>query len=150
MFHGKNLKSFVVGRQIWVTFCMFVVARISGIDGNNQDFADGYTTFAISESFQNFVNTGIIGAFVTTILGSLIFRVIASKFPLLFLSNPLIYPVIHLCLFLESTGIIQFAKAMAKVIIFCFRLKPDHDYSIQQHQEEKQVDDAHKHQTECL
>mmetsp|Transcript_12335 Transcript_12335/g.12742 ORF Transcript_12335/g.12742 Transcript_12335/m.12742 type:complete len:552 (+) Transcript_12335:71-1726(+) len=151
VFHGKNLKSFVVGRQICVTVCMFVVARISGINGNDKVFTDtDYTTFGISESFQNFVNTGIIGAFVTTILGSLIFRVIASKFPLLFLSNPLIYPVIHLCLLLESTGIIQFAKAMAKVLIFCFRLKSDHDYSLKQHQELKQVEEAEKHQNEAL
>lgn len=124
----KSFASFVVGRQICVTLLMFVVARISTIDSSHPDFKDGYTTFGVSSSFQNFINTGMLGAFVTTILGSLIFRVIASQYPMEFLSNPVVYPVLKICLMLESTGIMRFSNAMAKIIRFCMRLHSDEYY----------------------
>jgi len=124
----KSFASFVVGRQICVTLLMFVVARISSIDSSHPDFENGYTTFGVSSSFQDFINTGMLGAFVTTILGSLIFRVIASQYPMEFLSNPVVYPVLKICLMLESTGIMRFSNAMAKIIRFCMRLHPDEYY----------------------
>jgi hypothetical protein len=127
VFHGKNLERFVVGRQICVTVCMFVVARISSI--NADKFAEGYTSFGISSGFQEFANSGMLGALISTIIGSLMWRVIASKFPLVFMNNKLAILIIRMCLLAELTGIMKFSKAVAKGIIFVFRFKPDHEHT---------------------
>jgi len=102
VFSGNNLGSFLIGRQICSATGMFVVAKITSL---NVEIGTGNNIFQVSDGLQTFLNTGLLGALITTILASLIWRVIASSFPLQFLSNPLIYVIIRLCLFLESTGI---------------------------------------------
>jgi hypothetical protein len=87
-FAGSNLQAFLVGRQICVTCCIFIVARITSC---NVDVDAGESTiFGVSDGLQNFFNTGLIGAIITTIVGSLAWCIIASSFPVAFLSNPLI------------------------------------------------------------
>merc|ERR1711981_270741 len=60
LFKGNNLGRFLIGRQILVCTCMFVAARCFSINKEHEDI----------------------------IAGSLIWRIIASCFPLAFLSNP--------------------------------------------------------------
>jgi len=108
-FHGNNLQAFLIGRQICVTCCMFVVARITSL--NIGDGVDNI--FGVSDGLQEFFNTGLLGAIITTIVGSLAWRIVASSFPLAFLSNPLIYLIIRLCLVLESTGVCSAAWLLA-------------------------------------
>jgi len=108
-FAGQNFQAFLIGRQICVTCCMFVVARITSLN-----VAPGAATiFGVSQGLQTFFNTGLLGALITTIIGSLAWRIIASSFPLAFMSNPLIYLIIRLCLILESTGICSAAWLLA-------------------------------------
>eukprot|EP00299_Pterocystis_sp_00344_P009251 c3833_g1_i1.p1 GENE.c3833_g1_i1~~c3833_g1_i1.p1 ORF type:complete len:483 (-),score=110.88 c3833_g1_i1:93-1505(-) len=128
-FRGNNLPAFLVGRQICVTICMFVVARITGIDTKHHYFESGHTTFDFSSSMQDFINTGLLSALITTIIGSLSFRVIASAAPLLFLSNPLINLIIRLCLGLEATGVMNFSWLTAIITKWCMRAKPDDFYT---------------------
>jgi hypothetical protein len=56
-------------------------------------------------------------------------RVIASKFPLVFMNNKLSILIVRMCLIAERTGIMKFSKAVAKAIIFIFRFKPDHEHT---------------------
>jgi len=109
-FREQNLQAFLIGRQICVTVCMFVVARITTLDvvtgeGN---------IFGVSDGLQNFFNTGLLGAVITTIVASLAWRIIASSFPVAFLSNPLVYLIIRLCLLLEKSGICSAAWVLAR------------------------------------
>jgi hypothetical protein len=101
-FADQNLQAFLIGRQILVTVCMFVVARITSL---NVIIGTGENIFGVSDGLQEFFNTGLLGAVITTIVGSLIWRIIASSFPVAFLSNPLVYVTIQVCLFLEATGV---------------------------------------------
>jgi hypothetical protein len=128
-FRGNNLPAFLVGRQICVTICMFVVARVTGINTDHQDFIDGATSFDVGSSAQDFINTGLLSALITTIIGSLAFRVIASASPLLFLSNPIINVIIRLCLCLEATGVMNFSWVTAIVLRWIMRAKPDETYT---------------------
>ena len=105
-----------------------MVARITTIDANNEDIKNhGETTLGVSEEVQAFINTGLLAALVTTILGSLMFRVVASSAPLLFLSNPIINMFLRMCLIVEYTGIMQFAWMVAKGVrrLLCYHA----DYS---------------------
>ena len=65
-FRGKNLQAILIGRQICVTTGMFVIARIT-----TPDFKDGETIFGVSQGVQQFFNTGLLRAFITTIVASL-------------------------------------------------------------------------------
>jgi len=107
-FAGQNFQAFLIGRQICVTICMFVVARITTLN-----VTDGETIFGVSAGLQAFFNTGLLGALITTIVGSLAWRIIASSFPLAFMSNPVIYLIIRLCLALEASGICSAAWLFA-------------------------------------
>jgi Silicon transporter len=110
-FRGENLQAFLIGRQICVTICTFVIARITtldvqvGVDDN---------IFGVSDGIQNFFNTGLLGAVITTIVSSLAWRIIASSFPIAFLSNPLIGNILRLCLLLEASGICSSAWVLAR------------------------------------
>jgi hypothetical protein len=124
-FSGQNLQAFLIGRQICVTICTFVVARITtldievGVDDN---------IFGVSDGIQNFFNTGLLGAVITTIVASLAWRIIASSFPLAFLSNPLIYVIIRLCLLLEASGLCSAAWLLALVHKGLAGYQPDEVY----------------------
>jgi silicon transporter len=110
---GRNLPGFMVGRQICVVSCMFVVARITTL---NVDTDEGdETIFGVSNGLQAFFNTGLLGALITTILGSIAWQLVASAFPIAFLSNPLVYVFLRLCLLLESTGICSGAWVLAAI-----------------------------------
>jgi MFS family permease len=111
-FSGQNLQAFLIGRQICVTCCMFVVARITSCNVDTD--AGEATIFGVSTGTQNFFNTGLLGAIITTIVASLAWRVVASAFPVAFLSNPLIYLIIRLCLLLESSGVCSAAWVLAR------------------------------------
>jgi hypothetical protein len=110
-FSGRNLQAFLIGRQICVTVCMFVVARITTL---NVVVGQG-NIFGVSDGLQNFFNTGLLGAIITTLVGSLAWRIIASSFPIAFLSNPLVYLIIRLCLVLEATGICSASWLLALI-----------------------------------
>ena len=110
---GNNLKAFLIGRQICVTACMFVVARIITLNvrpGQDENI------FGFSDLVQEkFLNTNILGAIITTIASSLAWRVVASSFPLPFLSNPLVYVIIQLCLLIEASGLCSAAWILAMI-----------------------------------
>lgn len=109
-FSGQNLQAFLIGRQICVTICTFVIAKITTLD---VDTAENDNIFGVSDGLQEFFNTGLLGAVITTIVASLAWRTIASSFPLAFLSNPLIYLSIRLCLVLEASGICSASWVLA-------------------------------------
>jgi hypothetical protein len=94
---------------------MFVAARCFSINKDHEDIIAGSTSFAASPGFQEFINTGLLGAVVTTILGCLIWRIFASNFPLAFLSNPIIYVIIRICLALEATGLCASSWVLGKI-----------------------------------
>eukprot|EP00566_Odontella_aurita_P006477 CAMPEP_0113565134 /NCGR_PEP_ID=MMETSP0015_2-20120614/22012_1 /TAXON_ID=2838 /ORGANISM="Odontella" /LENGTH=588 /DNA_ID=CAMNT_0000467305 /DNA_START=292 /DNA_END=2058 /DNA_ORIENTATION=+ /assembly_acc=CAM_ASM_000160 len=125
VFSGKNLQSFLIGRQIFVATCMFVVARIATVS-----IPEGEENiFGVSDGFQNLIDTGLLGAIVLTILGSLAWRIIASLFPLAFMSNPAVYLIITTCLFLEKTGLCSAARLLAWIHKKVARFEPDEHYT---------------------
>merc|ERR1711881_656426 len=71
--------------------------------------------FGADEGLQNFFNLGFLGALITTIIGSISWQLVASAFPIAFLSNPLTYILLRICLFLEGTGLCQASWVLAAV-----------------------------------
>lgn len=113
-FRGQNLQAFLIGRQICVTCCTFIVARIASVNVDTAT-ADSENIFGVSDGIQKLFNTGLLGAVITTIVGSLAWRIIATSFPVAFLSHHLIYLIIRLCLLLEKSGVCSAAWLLAFV-----------------------------------
>ena len=124
VFSGSHLQAFLIGRQICVTCCTFIVARIATCSVD----AGETTIFHVSSGIQKFFNTGLLGAIITTIIGSLAWRIIASAFPVAFLSNPLVYLIIRLCLLLEASGVCSAAWVLALFHRSIAGYKPDVEY----------------------
>jgi hypothetical protein len=107
---GKNLPGFMCGRQMTVTLCFFIIARVTTI---NVDVGNEPNIFGVSNPIQKMFNLGFMGALVTTILGSITWQLVAGAFPIAFLSNPIVYIFLQLALFLEATGICSAAWFLA-------------------------------------
>mmetsp|Transcript_45417 Transcript_45417/g.84097 ORF Transcript_45417/g.84097 Transcript_45417/m.84097 type:complete len:504 (-) Transcript_45417:182-1693(-) len=108
---GRNLSGFMIGRQLCVTLCFFVVARVSTLAVGPED----ENIFGVSDGVQAFFNTGLLGAVITTNIGSISWQLVASAFPIAFLSNPFVYVMLVWCLFLEATGICSGAWVLAGI-----------------------------------
>ena len=124
MFKGQNLQAFLIGRQVFVAALMFIVAKIATIS-----IKDGESNiFGVPDGFQKFLDTGLLGAVVLTIIGSLIWRIVASSVPLAFMSNPVIYVIIRICLVIEASGICSAAWVFARIHKPLARYKEDEFY----------------------
>jgi len=109
---GRNLPGFMIGRQLCVVSCFFIIARVTSLDVT---VGTGENIFGVSDGLQNFFNTGLCGALITTIVGSIAWQLVASAFPIAFLSNPVVYIFLRICLFLEATGLCAGAWVLAFV-----------------------------------
>ena len=108
---GKNLPGFMIGRQLCVVSCFFIIARVTTL--NVEEGEDNI--FGVSNGVQSFFNTGLLGAIITTILGSISWQLVASAFPIAFLSNPLTYVFLRICLALEASGLASGAWVLAAI-----------------------------------
>jgi silicon transporter len=111
---GRNLPGFMIGRQLCVVSCMFFIARVTSL---NVDVDAGEDTlWGVSAAWQKFFNTGLLGAIITTIVASIAWQLVASAFPIAFLSNPFTYIFLRICLFLEATGLCSGAWVLAGLL----------------------------------
>merc|ERR1711953_697491 len=122
---GRNLPGFMIGRQICVVGCMFIVARVCTL---NVEVGTGNNVLGVSDGVQSFFNTGLLAALITTIIGSIAWQLVAGQFPIAFLSNPVVYFLLRWCLFLEATGICSGAWVLAKGAELVSGWKTDEHY----------------------
>merc|ERR1712087_657396 len=121
---GLNLPGFMIGRQLCVVTCFFVVARVT-----TQNVGEGETpVMGLPEWVQEVLNFGFQGALITTILGSITWQLVAAVFPVAFLSNPVTYILLRICLFLEATGICNGAWVLASIFKSMFGYQKDEVY----------------------
>lgn len=110
---GLNLPAFMIGRQLCVVMCFFVVARVTTQTINEE--LNESNVMNLPDPIQNFLNYGFQGALITTILGSISWQLVAGAFPVAFLSTPITYVLLRICLFLEGTGICNGAWVLAAI-----------------------------------
>merc|ERR1712194_892964 len=123
---GKNLPGFMCGRQMTVTLCFFIIARVTTV---NVDVGKDENIFGVSDGIQkNLLNLGFMGAITTTILGSIAWQLVASSFPIAFLSNPVVWVFLQAALFLEATGICSAAWFLALIQQKVFGFQHDELY----------------------
>ena len=121
----QRLPSFLLGRQIGQTVIQFLLTRLLTLD---VPLGTGENIWGVSDIWQKIFNSGGLGAIIATVLASLIWRVLASEFPLMFLSSPFSRPIIALCLGLERTGIINIAWSLASLQRKALGMQTDETY----------------------
>ena len=82
-------------------FCFFHPTSVTTIELED----DEPNIFGVSDGIQALFNTGLLGALITTICASITWQLVASAFPMAFLSTPITYVFMRFCLFLEWTGL---------------------------------------------
>jgi len=122
---GNNLAGFMIGRQLCVVGCMFFVARVCTL---NVEVGKDENVLGVPDGVQEFFNTGLLAALITTIIGSIAWQLVAAEFPHAFIRNPVVYFFLVWCLFLEGTGICDGAWVLARMTELVFRWKNDTEY----------------------
>jgi silicon transporter len=120
----RNLPGFMIGRQVCVTMCFFFIARVTTINVDE----DEDNIFGVSDAAQSFFNTGLLGALITTIVASLSWQLVASTFPVAFLSNYIVYIMLRFCLLLEATGVCSASWVLARIQQKVLRFQKDEVY----------------------
>ena len=123
--NGQNLPAFMIGRQLMVVSCFFILARVSTLDVT---VGEGENIFGVSDGVQSFLNTGLHAALLMTILGSSTWKLAASAFPVAFVNFPFTFILLYMGLFLDSIGICSGAWVLAKVQKRMLRLRLDEAY----------------------
>jgi len=121
---GRNLAGFMIGRQMCVTLCFFIIARVTTVKLNDGD----PNIFGVSDVVQKFFETGLLGALITTIVASIAWQLVASAFPMAFLSTPITYVLLRFCLGLEWTGLCQGSWVVARAHRKLVKFKRDEVY----------------------
>lgn len=90
---GMNLPGYMIGRQLCVVSCFFIIARVTTnkVEPGEEDI------FGLSDGWQALFDTGLLGAIFTTILGSIAWQLVASVFHIAFLSNPFTFIFLRIC-----------------------------------------------------
>lgn len=113
--HGDNhnLAAFMIGRKLCVVSCMFFVDRVTAIKLEEAE----ENLLGVSDSFQKLFETatGLLGALCTANVGSMMWRLLSSAFPIDFLSSPFTYFLLWLYSFLEATGLLHGAWVLAAI-----------------------------------
>ena len=107
----RGLAAFMIGRQLCVVSCMFFVARVTSISLEEGE----ENLLGVSDSIQKLFETGLLGALCTAIVGSMMWRLLSSAFPIAFMETPFTYVLLRLCLFLEATGLLHGAWVLAAI-----------------------------------
>ena len=81
----------------------------------NRTLVDDENLFGVSDNVRHLFDTGLLGALCLALIGSIPWRLISSAFPIAFLSNPLTFILLRICLFLEMTGLLHGAWVLAAV-----------------------------------
>jgi len=121
----NNLPAFMIGRQLMVVSCFFILARVTTLD---VEVGRGENIFGVSDAFQSFLNLGLHAAFLMTIMGAVVWKLAASAFPKVFFNAPFTYVLLWIGLCLEWTGICSGAWLLARILKRVMKLQYDEVY----------------------
>jgi hypothetical protein len=112
---GRNVQRFLVGRQFFVVFVVFICAQLTTYSRLKIDWMPPFMFTAI-------ISTGLPGALIVLSFGQLMPQLIATTNPITFMNFPGTWSVVQLCLCFESTGVTHFSWVLAAVVRCVFRM----------------------------
>jgi len=127
----NNTERYLLGRQIFVTGIVFMVAKMIGM---KSIFAQAVKaqfgeTFGSQTLVLMFVNTGFAGSLIVLAFGQLVPQLIVTTTPLLQYQLFPTYEIIWLQLFCERLGVAEMAPILRKFTKWVYGLK-DEDFGV--------------------
>jgi len=119
-YNGHNVQRFLVGRQFFVVFVVFLCAQLT-------TYADLDIPWMPEWMFVALIQTGLPGALIVLAFGQLCPQLIATTNPITFMNLPGTWSVIQLCLYFESTGVTHFSWVLAMTTRYLFSMG-DHEH----------------------
>jgi len=114
-YNGHNVQRFLVGRQFFVVFVVFLCAQLT-------TYADLDIPWMPRWMFVMLIQTGLPGALIVLAFGQLCPQLIATTNPITFMNLPGTWSVIQLCLYFESLGVTHFSWVLAMTVRFVFTM----------------------------
>ena len=96
--YKKNVQRFLIGRQFFVVFVVFMNAKISTFEDYELEFMPDWFNVFLRE-------TNMPAVLITLIIGQLFPQLVASTHSMYLMNFPLAYYVIKLCLYFEKLRI---------------------------------------------
>jgi len=119
---GKNVQRFLIGRQFFVVFVVFLCAQLTTYTKMQHELE------ALPKIvFVLIIETGFPGALIVLAFGQLMPQLVAATHPITFMGLPGSWSVIQLCLSFESTGVAHFAWVLASVLRSVFAMGDKED-----------------------
>jgi len=115
--NGHNVQRFLVGRQFFVVFVVFLCAQLT----TYKDLADDFTWMP-EWLFVALIQTGLPGALIVLAFGQLMPQLIATTNPITFMNLPGTWSVIQLCLVFETFGVTHFSWVLSAFVRFVFTM----------------------------
>jgi len=127
----NNTERYLLGRQIFVTGIVFMVAKMIGMKSIfatavKDSFGE---TFGSQTLVLMFVNTGFAGSLIVLAFGQLVPQLIVTTTPLLQYQLFPTYEIIWLQLFCERLGVAEMAPILRKFTKWVYGLK-DEDFGV--------------------
>merc|ERR1719190_59383 len=117
--NGHNVQRFLVGRQFFVVFVVFLCAQLT-------TYADLNLSFMPPWLFTVLIQTGLPGALIVLAFGQLMPQLIATTNPITFMNLPGTWSVLQLCLCFEAVGVTHFSWVLSWTVKFMFSMG-DHE-----------------------
>jgi hypothetical protein len=116
---GLNVQRFLVGRQFFVVFVVFLCAQLTTYRTlvNDMDFLPPVM-------FTILIETGLPGALIVLAFGQLMPQLVAATHPITFMNLPFTWSVIQLCLCFETVGVTHFSWVLSFTVKFIFSMPP--------------------------
>merc|ERR1712142_477798 len=113
--NGHNVQRFLVGRQFFVVFVVFLCAQLT-------TYADLSLSFMPQWLFVMLIQTGLPGALIVLAFGQLMPQLIATTNPITFMNLPGTWSVLQLCLCFEAVGVTHFSWVLSGTVRFVFTM----------------------------
>jgi len=114
---GLNVQRFLVGRQFFVVFVVFLCAQLTTYRGLSTVF-----TWMPDAMFVVLIGTGLPGALIVLAFGQLMPQLVAATHPITFMNLPGTWSVIQLCLCFETVGVTHFSWVLSYTTKFIFSM----------------------------
>jgi len=117
--HGLNVQRFLVGRQFFVVFVVFLAAQLTTYSELEINWLPNFLYVLI-------IQTGMPGVLFVLSFGQLMPQLIASTHPVTFMDLPGSWSVIQMALMFETMGVTHFSWVLTIICKFVFKLNtPD-------------------------
>jgi len=130
-YEGRNMKAFLVGRQMFVAMMVVLLGRVTAYGGSKGELVTG-TDWGMGKGFNEwFLQTGFCGTIFVVNVAQLATQITASIFPVSLINNCFMYFLLQTMLLTEASGLPNACWPCTWFLNWVCRLGPDPELIIE-------------------